>query len=228
MYTNYDLKSILVAIESINTKTTKKKTSPQLINVEQIKKNFFVNKEVSPITEKLILEAEEYSNKFKNIPLSTEPSAEEVLVLDNELNINEAQIRNLEEIKLNLVNDVYSSLSKKIKKNTLKTIFDLRLKINNLEEKITEINLYKKNIDIQNDHNPKKKIEHLINEESTEKEEKFILDSENDNLPDTVIKTLKLQNSLIKNFENNEEKLRIKIVDLEQDISLLNNKKNKQ
>jgi hypothetical protein len=102
------------------------------------------------------------------------------------------------------------------------------LKINNLEEKITEINLYKKNIDIQNDHNPKKKIEHLINEESTEKEEKFILDSENDNLPDTVIKTLKLQNSLIKNFENNEEKLRIKIVDLEQDISLLNNKKNKQ
>ena len=228
MYTNYDLKSILVAIESINTKTTKKKTSPQLINVEQIKKNLFVNKEVSPITEKLILEAEEYSNKFKNIPLSTEPSAEEVLVLDNELNINEAQIRNLEEIKLNLVNDVYSSLSKKIKKNTLKTIFDLRLKINNLEEKITEINLYKKNIDIQNDHNPKKKIEHLINEESTEKEEKFILDSENDNLPDTVVKTLKLQNSLIKNFENNEEKLRIKIVDLEQDISLLNNKKNKQ
>lgn len=228
MYTNYDLKSILVAIESINTKTKKKKTSPQLIHVEQIKKNFFVNKEVSPITEKLILEAEEYSNKFKNIPLSTEPSAEEVLVLDNELNINEAQIRNLEEIKLNLVNDVYSSLSKKIKKNTLKTIFDLRLKINNLEEKITEINLYKKNIDIQNDHNPKKKIEHLINEESTEKEEKFILDSENDNLPDTVVKTLKLQNSLIKNFENNEEKLRIKIVDLEQDISLLNNKKNKQ
>jgi len=228
MFNNYDLKSILVAIESINTKTTKKKTSPQLINIEQIKKNFFVNKEVSPITEKLILEAEEYSNKFKNIPLSTEPSAEEVLVLDNELNINEAQIRNLEEIKLNLVNDVYSSLSKKIKKNTLKTIFDLRLKINNLEEKITEINLYKKNIDIQDDHNQKKKIEHLINEESTEKEEKFLLDSENDNLPDAVIKTLKLQNSLIKNFENNEEKLRIKIVDLEQDISLLNNKKNKQ
>jgi len=228
MYTNYDLKSILVAIESINTKTTKKKTSPQLINVEQIKKNFFVNKEISPITEKLILEAEEYSNKFKNIPLSTEPTAEEVLVLDNELNINEAQIRNLEEIKLNLVNDVYSSLSKKIKKNTLKTIFDLRLKINSLEEKITEINFYKKNIDIQDDHNQKKKIEHLINEESKEKKEKFILDSENDKLPDTVIKTLKLQNFLIKNFENNEEKLRIKIVDLEQDISLLNNKKNKQ
>ena len=68
----------------------------------------------------------------------------------------------------------------------------------------------------------------LINEESKEKKEKFILDSENNKLPDTVIKTLKLQNFLIKNFENNEEKLRIKIVDLEQDISLLNNKKNKQ
>ena len=39
-----------------------------------------------------------------------------------------------------------------------------------------------------------------------------------------VIETLKLQESLIKNFEKNEEKLRLKIVDLEQDKILLNTK----
>ena len=45
------------------------------------------------------------------------------------------------------------------------------------------------------------------------------------NLSEDVIKTLLSQESIIKNFEKNEEKLRLKIVDLEQDISLFNNKK---
>ena len=58
-----------------------------------------------------------------------------------------------------------------------------------------------------------KKIENFPNEVSS-------------NLSETTINTLRLQDKLIKNFEKEEEKLRIKIVDLEQDISILNNKDN--
>ena len=40
-----------------------------------------------------------------------------------------------------------------------------------------------------------------------------------------MIETLKLQDSLIKNFEKNEEKLHLKITDLEQDLSIFKKKK---
>ena len=55
---------------------------------------------------------------------------------------------------------------------------------------------------------------------------KFFPNEVSSNLSETTINTLRLQDKLIKNFEKEEEKLRIKIVDLEQDISILNNKDN--
>ena len=54
--------------------------------------------------------------------------------------------------------------------------------------------------------------EHLINQE------------DDADFSETTIKTLKIQNSLIKDLEKNEEQLRLKIVDLEQEISIFTKK----
>jgi len=77
----------------------------------------------------------------------------------------------------------------------------------------------------------------LINKESSENfenDKELLLNEDNDrylndetqkNLSNVKIKTLKIQNLIIKDFEKNEEKLRFKITDLEQEISVLKQKK---
>ena len=77
----------------------------------------------------------------------------------------------------------------------------------------------------------------LINKESSENfenDKELLLNVDNDrylndetqkNLSNVKIKTLKIQNLIIKDFEKNEEKLRFKITDLEQEISVLKQKK---
>tara|TARA_B110000971_G_scaffold209381_1_gene235487 strand:- start:502 stop:1509 length:1008 start_codon:yes stop_codon:yes gene_type:complete len=223
MNNSYDLNSILNAIEDINNKTKRKIILPELSTLKKINSS---NEEVLPATEKLILEAEKYSNKFKNESLIEPTLPEDILILDNEYKERDFGITNLEEIKNNIIDDLYSSLSKKVKKNTLKTIVDLRHKINYLEEEIKIINRTKiNNINEQDDNNLKQNEEHLINEDFVEEEKKYTIDEKNNDLPNSVIKTLKIQDTLIKEFEKNEEKFRLKIVDLMQDISLLNNKK---
>jgi len=193
----YDLKSILNAVEEINTKTKEKFISPTINNAEKIKKNKLTNDAILPITEKIILEAEEHSKKIKinviptkeSIPLAKKPflesknklsefenktliltpSVEEVLILDKEYNAD-----NLEEIKLNVINDLYSSLSQKVKKNTLKIIFDLRKKIHDLEKEIEVISFNKTDQDFAQDRNinsVNKDKEHLINEEASDEDD---------------------------------------------------------
>ena len=228
MYESYDLKSIFNAIETINTKGKKKSTSIHLNDTNDVKENLSVSTDVSPITEKLILEAEEYSNKLKNKSLIVPLLAEDVLILDNEYNDHDIRIPNFEEIKLKIIDDLYSSLSKKIKKNTLKTIFDLRQKIYDLEKKIEFISFNKTDQDFAQNENLDsidENKEHLINEEVLDKNEHLINLEDDADLSETTIKTLKMQNSLIKNLEKNEEQLRLKIVDLEQDIHIFTKKK---
>jgi len=252
MSTSYDLKSILDAIENINTKSVKKSTSLEPINVETIKKSFLPSEDILPSTEQLILQAEEQSNKLKNrsifrTPVTEDtlilqaeeqsnklknksliglPVTEDTLILVNEYKVQDTKILNLEEIKLYMIEDLYSSLTQKVKKNTLKIIFELREKIVNLEEEIKILSLNRK-FDTDSKDNSIHKIneEHIINENTIE-DEKYITDEYSDDLPNSLIKTLKLQNSIIKKLEKNEEKLLLSIVDLEQDISILGNKKN--
>ena len=221
----YSLNSILNAIEDINSKSKKKSYSSSLNNTKQIEKKLSTSGEILPITEKLILEAENYSNKIKKSSSVFRPINENVLILDKEYNNQNLGILNLEEIKLNIINDLYSSLSNKIKKNTLKIIFDLHQKINNLEEEIKILNLSKTNdADILNN-NLKDNEEHLINENNLEDDIKHTNDLGNLDLPDSIISILKQQNSLIKEYEKKEEKLLLNVIDLEHDIILL--KKNK-
>ena len=240
MNSTYNLKSILNAIEEINSKQ-KKTISLNLENNNKAKERTSFSDGVLPITEKLIIEAEEYSKKFKNNSFITPSITEDVLILDKEHNEQNLEIFNLEEIKLNIIDDLYSSLSKKVKKNTLKIIFDLRKQINDLEKKIEVLKISKeKEVSEQysnrlkfNDNNEhlinedylESNNEHLINEDNLNDEEEHLLDTKNSNLTDDTIKTLKQQNLTIKNFEKNEEKLLLRIVDLEQDISLLDKNK---
>ena len=236
----YDLKSILNAIEEINSKKKNKPISFVSTNIDTTQEDIVVNDGILPITEKLILEAEEHSKKFKNDTLIPSTIAEDVLVLptitedvlvlDKEYNEQNLEIINLEQIKNLIINDLYSTLSKKVKKNTLKIIFNLRQKINDLEKTIETLSTNKINEDSAQDNikiNFKQNVneEHLINEDNTEINEEFLNNEIESDLSEDTIKTLKHQNSLIKNFKKNETKLRLKIVDLEQDIILLGNKK---
>ena len=65
MNNTYNLNSILDAIEEINSNKKIKSTSFVSNNANKIKKIVQVNEEILPITEKLILEAEEHSKKAK-------------------------------------------------------------------------------------------------------------------------------------------------------------------
>ena len=224
----YDLKSILSAIEDINSKQKKKSILFVSDSANKIKEDTSSNEGVLPITEKLILEAEEHSKKTKKKTIVLSAITEDILVLDKEYNATNLETINFEEIKKNIIDDLYSSLSKKVKKNTLKTIFDLRQKIYDLEKKIEVISFNKIDQDFAQDQNLdsiNENKEHLINEEVSDKDEHLINQENDAELSETTIKTLKIQNSLIKDLEKNEEQLRLKIVDLEQEIFIFTKKK---
>ena len=234
MNNTYDINSILNAVEEINNKKKNKNISTISIDINKIQKHTTTNDGVLLSTEKLISEAEEHSRKIKDIPLILSSTLENVLILDKEYKGQDLEINNLEEIKLNIIDDLYSSMSKKVKKNTLKIIFDLRQRINTLEKEIEVFNIKKKNVDYHRNDNNSDLIdteEHLINEEHqinddiSLTDEKHLVVGNDGDLSEDTIKTLINQNSIIKNFEKNEEKLLLKIVDLEQDISLLGKKK---
>jgi hypothetical protein len=225
MNDSYDLNSILNAIEDINSIKKKQIYYNEKKEVEKIKKKISPNNEVLPITEKLILEAEEHSNNLKKINLNKLNTTNDILVLNNEYKEQNLDLIDLEEIKIGIINDLYSSLSKKIKKNTLKTIFDLRHKINTLEKENKILKIDEKNkLFVPADSTVNDK-EHFINEENFNSDSEFFNENPNNNLSDEIIKTLEFQEKRIKKFESNEETLRLQIVDLEQDLNLL--KKNK-
>jgi hypothetical protein len=225
MNDSYDLNSILNAIEDINSIKKKQIYYNEKKEVEKIKKKNSPNNEVLPITEKLILEAEEHSNNLKKINLNKPITTNDILVLNNEYKEQNLDLIDLEEIKIGIINDLYSSLSKKIKKNTLKTIFDLRHKINTLEKENKILKIDEKNkLFVPADSTVNDK-EHFINEENFNSDSEFFNENPNNNLSDEIIKTLEFQEKRIKKFESNEETLRLQIVDLEQDLNLL--KKNK-
>ena len=225
MNDSYDLNSILNAIEDINSIKKKQINFNEKKEVEKIKKKISSNNEVLPITEKLILEAEEHSNNLKKINLNKLNTTNDILVLNNEYKEQNLDLIDLEEIKIGIINDLYSSLSKKIKKNTLKTIFDLRHKINTLEKENKILKIDEKNkLFVPADSTVNDK-EHFINEENLNSDSEFFNENPSNNLSDEIIKTLEFQEKRIKKFESNEETLRLQIVDLEQDLNLL--KKNK-
>ena len=189
----YDLNSILNAIDDIHNKP--KKIIPlKSNNFKKIKENVTPNAEISPITEKLILEAENYKKMLKN--KSSVLSNTIADVLDSPA----------------ITEDVLDSPA------ITEDVLILSNKYEYEEKNIEIVNLDKNEEHLINK-------EHIINEDNYEEDKSFLINKKKNNLSEDVIKTLLSQESIIKTFEKNEEKLRLKIVDLQQDISLLNNKK---
>jgi|TARA_B110000967_G_scaffold140784_1_gene143860 hypothetical protein len=224
MNESYNINSILNAIEDINTRPKKKLFDNEQSILKKINENNSRNDEILPTTEKIILEAERFSHKLKDKSLILQHTTEDILILNNEYNEHNLNAIYLEKIKLDITNDLYLSLSKKIKKNTLKIIVDLHVKIHDLEKEIDILNINNKE-KISPQVNSNHSVEHFINESSLEKNTEHLLSENKENLTEYTIDTLKTQNLLIKKYEKSEEKLRLIIVDLEQDIFLLRNKK---
>ena len=200
----YSLNSILDAIENINSSSKKKIIKNNSNEVKKIENN----QSLLPITEKLILEAENYSKLIKNKPLTPTITNNDILILDNEYVEQNVEMLSLEEVKKNVIDDLYSSLSKKVKKNTLKIIFDLHLKIKNLENRLENTK-------------DNKKQELKINKN-------FSNLNNRDILKEDVVTSLKIQDSSIAilnkkiiNFKKSEEKLLLQVIDLEQDKTIL-------
>lgn len=232
MDNKYKLDSILNAIDELNSEKKTKIISSNFNDEEKTQKKIKPNEELLPITEKIIQEAENYSNKFKDkTSISTLRTEEKLEITKLEKN-NLKTISDLQEILNDLKKEV-QILNTSLKNKNLINIINNDLKKNEddiliLDQEYQEnfTNLVNEEHLISDDSveslSAHENVEHLINENNDD----FLI-GEDEDIHSSSIKTLRLQDSLLKNFEKNEEKLRLKIVDLEQDIFLLKNDKKK-
>jgi hypothetical protein len=217
-----NITSILNAVNEINLKT-KKKTSNILVQKNFIPK---LNKDTQIPFDlvNIIKEAEEYRKK-SSLKSSQVDLIQKKNFIKKTINLD----KTFEDVQSQIIDDLYSKFTKKIKKNTLKIIFDLHLKIKNLEKQLENfktknyepLNINKsilKDVDVELQKKPDQSI---VNLDKTLSKNKNLL-------KDEVVKSLKIQDSTInilnekiKNYKNVEEKLRSQLIDIEQDKFLL-------
>jgi len=217
-----NINSILNAVNEINLRP-KKKTSSILAQQNSLPK---LNQDlIIPLdVDKIILEAEEYkkSKLQKDLQVDLIKNRNDTIKIENRIKI-------FEETKTEIIDVLYTKFTKKVKKNTLKVIFDLHLKIKDLEKKLENLQVNK------GQHQESKKI--IFSDKI--KEPSKILDqtthdlnktlSKNKNfLKDEVVTFLKIQDSTItilkekiNNYKKTEDKLRLQITDIIQNKSLL-------
>jgi|TARA_B110000285_G_C15054790_1_gene578952 hypothetical protein len=217
-----NINSILSAVNEINLKSKKKSTIVEVKQNSIPKLNH--NLKISSDVDKLIQEAEEFK---KNHLLK---SQEVDLVQKNNYKLK-AQSDNkiFENIQAQIIEDLYSKFKKKVKKNTLKIIFELHLKIKDLEKKLESFQ-FKKNQPIDKKElilKGKVGMSLKKSEPSIDNLNKTIYKNKNF-LKDEIVTSLTLQddtisslNEKIKKFKDAEEKLLSKIIDIEQDKTLL-------
>jgi len=140
MNESYDLNSILDAIENINNKQIEKISSNTINNTKKLSDSI-----IPPDVDRLIKEAEAYKNK-----VISKPNSKSLNSHNENSEANNKYFNNFKEIQSQMLEDLYFKLSKRIKKNTLKIIFNLHLKIQDLEKKI-ENSQVKKNQPIDKD-----------------------------------------------------------------------------
>lgn len=198
-----EINSILNAVNEINLKTKIKDINfgAEKNSIPKLNQDL----KVSPDVDKIIKEAEEY----KKQSLYKSPKVD--------LNKIKSDNKTQENIETQIFENLYLKSTKKIKKNTLKTIFDLHLKIKNLEKKLENLQTKKKRP--------------IIKEKTIDKYDTHIKFDNKDVLRKEVVNTLSIQdsslhllNNKILNFKKTEEVLRLHIKDLEQDKTLLSNK----
>ena len=117
-----DINSILNAVNAINLKSKKKR-----INADPVQ-NFIpkLNQDlkISPDLDRLILEAEQYINK-------STPKLPQIDLVQNKNDLikKKNSYNTHKDVQALIIEDLYSKFSKKVKKNTLKIIFNHHLKI---------------------------------------------------------------------------------------------------
>ena len=204
-----NINSILNAVNEINSKQKNKNKSNTPI--KSFTPELTHNIKISPDVDRLILEAEEYKKK--------ESKSQQVNLIQDKIDTSKSPKQNetFEDTQNLIIDELYSRFTKKIKKNTLKVIFNLHLKIKDLE--------------IRLENSQKKKKLPIDKKKTTIKHQSVNISNTKDILREDVVNSLLIQNTTIDmlnkkiiNFKNKEESFHFQIIDLEQDKQLLSNK----
>jgi len=171
-----------------------------------------------------ILNTPSKSSKINNIKI-TKNNYSSPLLLVNEIsknaspkanmsfinNLNKNNININEKIKNEIINELYNFFKKKIKKNTLKIIFDQQIEIKKFQKKIEYLNESKKILE-NNNHDLQSNLNQII-------EDKKILENNNHDLQSNLNKIIEDKKIL----ENNNHDLQSNLNKIIEDKKVLEN-----
>ena len=174
-----------------------------------------------------ILNTPSKSSKINNIKI-TKNNYSSPLLLVNEIsknaspkanmsfinNLNKNNININEKIKNEIINELYNLFKKKIKKNTLKIIFDQQIEIKKFQKKIEYLNESKKILE-NNNHDLQSNLNKII-------EDKKVLENNNHDLQSSLDKIIKEKEMLIEKNTRSQEELSL------EKSNLLNNSNNEK
>ena len=174
-----------------------------------------------------ILNTPSKSSKINNIKI-TKNNYSSPLLLVNEIsknaspkanmsfinNLNKNNININEKIKNEIINELYNLLKKKIKKNTLKLIFNQQIEIKKFQKKIEYLNESKKILE-NNNHDLQSNLNKII-------EDKKVLENNNHNLQSSSDKIIEEKEMLIEKNTRAQEELSL------EKSNLLNNSNNEK
>ena len=220
MHNKYDIDSILNAVNEINIKSKKINVTAVQNSIPKLNQDLKIPLDLDILIQEAEKQKKKTTFKFSQAERQKNDSTKVKLKNHN---------KTFEETQAKIIDELYSKFTKKVKKNTLKIIFNLHLKIKNLEKQLENfktksyqpLNINKsilKDADVEF----KKKLDRPIIDlnKTLSKNKNF--------LKDEIVKSLEIQDSTInilnekiKNYKNVEEKLRFQIIDLEQDKFLL-------
>ena len=174
-----------------------------------------------------ILNTPSKSSKINNIKI-TKNNYSSPLLLVNEIsknaspkanmsfinNLNKNNININEKIKNEIINELYNFLKKKIRKNTLKIIFDQQIEIKKFQKKIEYLNESKKILE-NNNHDLQSNLNQII-------EDKKVLENNNHDLQSSLDKIIEEKEMLIEKNTRAQEELSL------EKSNLLNNSNNEK
>ena len=174
-----------------------------------------------------ILNTPSKSSKINNIKI-TKNNYSSPLLLVNEIsknaspkanmsfinNLNKNNININEKIKNEIINELYNFFKKKIKKNTLKLIFDQQIEIKKFQKKIEYLNESKKILE-NNNHDLQSNLNQII-------EDKKVLENNNHDLQSSLDKIIEEKEMLIEKNTRAQEELSL------EKSNLLNNSNNEK
>ena len=174
-----------------------------------------------------ILNTPSKSSKINNIKI-TKNNYSSPLLLVNEIsknaspkanmsfinNLNKNNININEKIKNEIINELYNFFKKKIRKNTLKIIFDQQIEIKKFQKKIEYLNESKKILE-NNNHDLQSNLNQII-------EDKKVLENNNHDLQSSLDKIIEEKEMLIEKNTRAQEKLSL------EKSNLLNNSNNEK